>query len=182
MEKSNLTKELLAESFRDLLLHRDFEKITIKHITDQAGVIRPTFYYHFQDKYDVLEYILKRDVIEPAGEMIARGGLNSAAVRKIFSAFEQDRAFYQKAFKVTGQNGFFEILFVNIRNECVKAFDKSAGTVPVSAEMAAMYYAIGLANVVRYWIGSGKKAVSLDEICTYYEFLITHSIYDFMKK
>ena len=181
MEKSNLTKELLAESFRDLLLHRDFEKITIKHITEQAGVIRPTFYYHFQDKYDVLEYILKRDVIVPVSEMIEENGLNSAAVREIFSAFERDRAFYQKAFRVTGQNGFFEILFLNFKTECGKAFEKNGRTSPVNTEMAAMYYAIGLANVVRFWIAGGKKTLSLDEICSFYEYLITHSIYEFMK-
>ena len=181
MEKSNLTKELLAESFRDLLLHRDFEKITIKHITDRAGVIRPTFYYHFQDKYDVLEYILKRDVIDPASRMIAEDGLNSAAVAQIFSAFDNDRIFYQKAFKVTGQNGFFEILFLNFKKECETVFKAEGRSAPVNSEMAAMYYAIGLAHVIRFWIESGKKAMSLEEICTLYEFLITHSIYDFMK-
>ena len=181
MEKSNLTKELLAESFRDLLLHRDFEKIPIKHITDQAGVIRPTFYYHFQDKYDVLEYILKRDVIEPVSGMIEENGLNSAAIRKIFSVFEQDALFYQKAFRVTGQNGFFEILFLNFKTECEKAFGKSGRAAPVNPELAARYYAIGLANVVRFWIAGGKKTLSLDEICSCYEYLVTHSIYEFMK-
>ena len=33
-----------------------FDKITIKMITDQAGVIRPTFYNYFQDKYEVMEW------------------------------------------------------------------------------------------------------------------------------
>lgn len=43
---------LLAESFKELALKHPIEKITIKEITDKAGVIRPTFYNHFQDKYD----------------------------------------------------------------------------------------------------------------------------------
>ncbi len=42
---------LLAESFKELALKHPIEKITIKEITDKAGVIRPTFYNHFQDKY-----------------------------------------------------------------------------------------------------------------------------------
>ena len=46
---------LLAESFKELALKQPIEKITIKEITDKAGVIRPTFYNHFQDKYDLLE-------------------------------------------------------------------------------------------------------------------------------
>ena len=40
---------LLAESFKELALKHPIEKITIKEITDKAGVIRPTFYNHFQD-------------------------------------------------------------------------------------------------------------------------------------
>lgn len=47
---------LLAESFKELAKKHPIEKITIKEITDLAGVIRPTFYNHFQDKYELLEW------------------------------------------------------------------------------------------------------------------------------
>ena len=47
--------QMLAESFKDLALRMPIDKITIKQITDGAGVIRPTFYNHFQDKYELLE-------------------------------------------------------------------------------------------------------------------------------
>ena len=53
---------LLAESFKELALKHPIEKITIKEITDKAGVIRPTFYNHFQDKYEIIEYILKKEI------------------------------------------------------------------------------------------------------------------------
>ena len=49
---------LLAESFKKLARTRPIEKITIREITDEAGVIRPTFYNHFQDKYELLEWSL----------------------------------------------------------------------------------------------------------------------------
>ena len=58
--KKDLTKELLADCFRELMLTTPFDKITIKMITDRAGLIRPTFYKHFQDKYEVLEWIFER--------------------------------------------------------------------------------------------------------------------------
>ena len=178
MEKSSVTKELLADSFHELMLHREFDKITIKHITDQAGVIRPTFYYHFQDKYDVLEYILVRDVVQPALLRIKEIGFDYEGVRGMMAAIEADQLFYQKAFRVTGQNGFYEILFTNFRRAILEGLAESSRTVPVSREMAAMYYANGLANVIRFWIESGKKAMSVDEICRNYEYLVTHSVFD----
>ena len=61
-EKRELTKILLAESFKELLIKGSFDKITIKMITDQAGVIRPTFYNYFQDKYEVMEWLLETEV------------------------------------------------------------------------------------------------------------------------
>ena len=46
---------VLAESLKELSQNQPLEKITIKEITDKAGVIRPTFYNHFQDKYELIE-------------------------------------------------------------------------------------------------------------------------------
>lgn len=63
-DKKELTKDLLTLSFRELILKIPFDKITIKMITDGAGVIRPTFYKHFQDKYGILEYILQKEIRE----------------------------------------------------------------------------------------------------------------------
>ncbi|MFR7520269.1 MAG: TetR family transcriptional regulator [Mediterraneibacter faecis] len=51
--KKELTKDLLALSFKELIMKMPFEKITVKMITDGADVIRPTFYKHFQDKYEI---------------------------------------------------------------------------------------------------------------------------------
>ena len=56
---------LLAESFKELAKKHPIEKITIKEITDLAGVIRPTFYNHFQDKYELLEWIITTDLLDP---------------------------------------------------------------------------------------------------------------------
>lgn len=61
----NAVDTLLAESFKELTLKQPIEKITIKEITDKAGVIRPTFYNHFQDKYELLEWIIMTQIIEP---------------------------------------------------------------------------------------------------------------------
>ena len=54
--KSELTKALLGEKFKELVAKKGFEKLTIKMITDAAGVIRPTFYNYFQDKYEVMVF------------------------------------------------------------------------------------------------------------------------------
>ena len=51
------TKKALAQSLRNLLAKRTLDKITVKDIVDDCGVNRQTFYYHFHDIYDLLEWI-----------------------------------------------------------------------------------------------------------------------------
>ena len=59
-----VTNEMLADSLKALMLNeKPFDKIKIKDITDRAGIIRPTFYNHFQDKYELLEWIFYNDII-----------------------------------------------------------------------------------------------------------------------
>ena len=59
----------LIKSFKELVMTTPVDKITIKEITDGAGVIRTTFYNHFQDKYEVIERILWKEIIDPARPM-----------------------------------------------------------------------------------------------------------------
>ena len=61
------TKKALAESLCDLLSKRTLDKITVRDIVENCGVNRQTFYYHFHDVYDLLEWIFE-DMIE---EMLA---------------------------------------------------------------------------------------------------------------
>ena len=54
---SEVTKRALEQSLKNLLLKKPLTKITINDITEDCGINRMTFYYHFKDIYDVLEWI-----------------------------------------------------------------------------------------------------------------------------
>ena len=60
---SNITKKALASSLKKILSKKEFNKITINDITEDCGVNRQTFYYHFKDIYDLLEWIYTNEVI-----------------------------------------------------------------------------------------------------------------------
>ncbi|OEL08337.1 TetR/AcrR family transcriptional regulator [Staphylococcus equorum] len=53
------TKQSLINGFFSLVNKKDFEKITIADITKVARVNRATFYAHFKDKYDLIDYIME---------------------------------------------------------------------------------------------------------------------------
>ena len=57
MSESNDTKKAIADSLIKLCKERPFDKITVRDISEDCGVNRQTFYYHFMDKFDLLEWI-----------------------------------------------------------------------------------------------------------------------------
>ena len=58
---SQTTKRALEASLKRLLLQKPLNKITINDITEDCGVNRMTFYYHFKDIYDLVDWILAED-------------------------------------------------------------------------------------------------------------------------
>ena len=72
MGRKEDTARRLKESFKQLVRIIPVEKITIQEIVEGAGVIRPTFYNHFQDKYELFDIDTVRDL---------RQCLNLAAAR-----------------------------------------------------------------------------------------------------
>lgn len=55
-------KAAIAESFNSLVRQRGIDKVTVKAVIEDCGISRQTFYYHFQDIMDVVEWCARQDV------------------------------------------------------------------------------------------------------------------------
>lgn len=64
MSTSHVTKNALALSLKQLMKQTPINKITVKMVTDTCGVTRHTFYNHFHDVYDLLNWIFENEVID----------------------------------------------------------------------------------------------------------------------
>lgn len=58
---SQVTKRALKQSLKNLLLKKPLTKITVGDITEDCGINRMTFYYHFKDIYDLVEWSCLED-------------------------------------------------------------------------------------------------------------------------
>ena len=67
---SELTKRAIQESFKKLLSNQPLDKITVKNITDDCGVNRNTFYYHYSDIYQLLEEIFLTEAQKSVEKMV----------------------------------------------------------------------------------------------------------------
>ena len=57
----NTTKIALEASLKELLKKKPFDKITIADLTEDCGISRMAFYYHFKDIYDLVEWACVED-------------------------------------------------------------------------------------------------------------------------
>lgn len=58
---SQITKRALEASLKNMLLKKPLDKITINDIAEDCGISRMTFYYHFKDIYDLVEWSCAED-------------------------------------------------------------------------------------------------------------------------
>lgn len=158
MEKLT-TNEALAESFKKLVLSQPVEKITIKEITDNAGVIRPTFYNHFQDKYELLEWIIREELITPIIPLV-KGGFIRESLVLIFTNIEKEKEFYTHAAKLEGQNSFSSIAQKLIEERLHEYIVSKSGEDAhfrqwMTPDTLAEYYARSIRFITVKWILTG---------------------------
>ena len=65
---SQTTKRAIEASLKHLLLKKPLDKITINDIAEDCGISRMTFYYHFKDIYDLVEWICYEDAAKVLGD------------------------------------------------------------------------------------------------------------------
>ena len=81
------TRKFIMDAFIDLSSKKEFKDITVKDITTEAMINRATFYYHFEDIYDLLEKVLSEVLlINLNRKNIEEKELNEEAITEMFVA------------------------------------------------------------------------------------------------
>ena len=180
-QKSQTTEEVLAAGMKHLITVMPFEKITVKAIADEAHVKRPTFYNHFKDKYDIVEYILKQELIEPARTLMACDMLGEA-IRLILVTMKKEKKFYMHVARIDEDVIFqrivrelFKELLLDVMRE--RMADEDNGNPMLTMDNIAEYYAYGLSFGISKWIQKGMK-MEVDEVLEALKVLLSESLID----
>ena len=182
MQQKKEVKILLAESFKELVLEKSVEKITIKEITDRAGVIRVTFYNHFQDKYELLEWIIREESVAPI-RILLWNGMEEEALTFMFNSILKNKDFYSRVVRLEGQNSFESIVlkcFTEVIVDLLK--DRARNTKRkkypwLTPEHVGAFYSEALAYVLISWIKSGMSETP-QQMVEMYTYLASHSLVD----
>ena len=162
-QKKDLTKKLIAESFQSLLEKHPFDKITIRMITDQAGLIRPTFYNHFQDKYELLSYIYLHELFADITK-----GVNYDNWYERLEGFLvnmlKDKRFYSNTLK-SNEKIFEHYLFRSMHKLFIRFFYHAVAITRKRSDKAkffADFYSHGYCGIIIDWATGGMRETPHD--------------------
>ena len=155
MIKRQTTKELIAESLKELFTHKTADKITVKEIAHNCGITPATFYNHFRDKYDLIVWIYAEPVKNIVGQMGSENyGLHDA-IFNVIKYFAENRKFIINAIMHTsGQDSFIYHVF-KINFEIMRDFVKKTRRLeklPIETEMFLKLYVYGTVQIVCEWL------------------------------
>lgn len=103
------TKMALANAMKQLMEQKGFSKISVGEICETCGINRKSFYYHFRDKYDLVNWIYYVDFLEHVN--VKDQDDPWMIFSKICKYFYTEAAFYRNALKIEGQNSFRDYFY-----------------------------------------------------------------------
>lgn len=150
------TRQLIEDAFLELLGEKTLHALTVRDITDRAGINRATFYAHFFDKYALFSHIVRKTFLQTLGEYISPDTVFSrenvlALVRAVCHYFvylnsqcsPSDRQLRPVA-ETEVQTVVFEYLVFWLRDQ----------PLATDAELLATYLSWGIFGVGLAWIGN----------------------------
>lgn len=121
MSESLITKKALAEAMKELMAEKPMERIGIGEIVSRCGLNRKSFYYHFRDKYQLVNWIFYTEAFAKIEERQSDDPWDTLLT--ICEYLYENKRFYCNAFGVTGEECFSGWLTEVLRRLIGKYFD-----------------------------------------------------------
>ena len=103
------TKRRLAEALKKAMAGKPFDKITVTELITDARVSRPTFYYHFNDIYQLLEWMFREELLAPLEEAEDASDWDTE-VLQVLRYIEENRKICQCAYNSVGWDALQNLL------------------------------------------------------------------------
>ncbi len=156
---SQTTKRALEASLKNLLLQKSFDKITIADITEDCGVNRMTFYYHFKDIYDLVEWSCIEDAAK-ALEGKKTYDTWQQGFLQIFQAVLDNKPFITNVYHTVSREHVETYLYKLTYDLLIGVVEEKAAGMNVSESdknFIADFYKFAFVGIMLDWIRKGMK-------------------------
>ena len=156
---TNATKLALEASLKKLLQHKKIDKITINDLTSDCGISRMSFYYHFKDIYELVEWVCVED-----GKRALQGKKTydtwQEGLTQIFEVVIENKAFIQNINGAVGREKIESYLYKLTYELISGVVEEKCEKIDIKEEdkaFIAQFYKYGFVGVMLEWIDEGMK-------------------------
>lgn len=156
---SQITKRALEQSLKNLLLKKPLTKITINDIATDCGINRMTFYYHFKDIYDLVEWACLEDARKALEEKKTYDTWQQGFLR-IFEAVRQNKPFIENVYRCVDKARVETYLKLLVDDLLLGVINEEAAGMSVREEdraFIARIYGYVFIGLMLDWIGNDMK-------------------------
>ena len=157
LSEANITKRVLMEAVKELMRTTPLEKISITMIVNACSLNRQTFYYHFQDKFAIVNAIFETEVVLRLEDRKCYQHWSDGLLQ-VLSHIASHHQFYKNAFQTPGENTFrtyfFEVAYSLIRG----VIDELADSIEVMERDRAFvgqFYTHAFVGLTVAWVFTG---------------------------
>ncbi len=182
----NTTKHSLETSLKRLLMHKPLDKITIQDLTADCGISRMSFYYHFKDIYDLVEWSCIED-----GRKALQGKKTydtwQEGMLQIFEVVLENKPFIMNVYRAVERSKLESYLYELTYRLIVDVVEEKCEGARLGQEdkaFIAEFYKYGFVGVMLDWIDRGMKedyTAIVEKMSITLHGNITHSIHNFEK-
>lgn len=181
---SSTTKQALETSLKRMMLKKPLDKITIRDITEDCGISRMTFYYHFKDIYDLVEWVCIQDATQALQGKKTYDTWHEGLMQ-IFEAVLENKPFILNACRCISRDQMERFLF-KLTYDLIRGVvdEKSEGMEisEVDKTFIAEFYKYSFVGIMLDWIRQGMSAdyqIIVQKISTTMQGNISNSIRNF---
>ena len=182
--KRKTTKEILAESFRELAESKSVDKITVQEIVDNCDYSTATFYRHFKDKYDLIAWDYARKTAEIMGRINGKDYSWAQTLRDDAKHYSEEKDYLANLLLHTsGHDAFIQYMADINYGELEKHILSVRGkqTLDEKTAMLIRTYCMGTVCLTCEWI-LGKYQATPGELAEIYESTLPQALREFVMK
>lgn len=154
---AHLTKRALEASLKTLLMKRPLDKITISDIADGCGINRMTFYYHFKDIYDLVEWCLIEDAAKALGDKKTYSTWQQGFLQ-IFERAHENKALIMNVYNSVSREQVERYLYKLSYDLLINVVEEQAEGIMVTEndkKFIADFYKYAFVGLMLDWIKNG---------------------------
>lgn len=180
-EISRLTRQQLADALKKRMAHKPLSKITVSELVADCGMNRKTFYYHFEDIYDLFKWMLEQETFEIVKQfdmLIDFHEVLQFAADYVLSNHYMIGAAYDSMGR-DGLKRFFYQDFIGLANNLIDSAARQQGVKLCRSYQAFLcdFFTEALANTLLSWVQKPDiVARDKDQILAYVEHLMLNAL------